>query len=137
MAGPLDDEKNKQKLNWFIAEHAPLINMHANKLKNAGYIPPDVDVDDIHMAGIHGLMDALSKYNRSTGGGKKFSSYAQSRIRGAMLDHLGKHRGVPKHIINQAKNLKSMEAQAPKQTTTQQTEPVQQPETPPKKDLPE
>lgn len=132
MAGPLDDDKNKQKLNWFIAEHAPLINMHANKLKSAGYLPPDVDVNDIHMAGVHGLMDALSKYNRQTGGGKKFSSYAQSRIRGAMLDHLSKHRGIPKHVINQAKNLRSMDAQAvkPQSTESPQSQSPQIPEKP-------
>jgi DNA-directed RNA polymerase specialized sigma subunit len=86
MAGPLDDPNNKKKLEHFLIEHAPLINLHANKLKNAGYLPPDTDMGDVHMAGVHGLMDALEKYHPDTAGGKKFTDYAHSRIRGKMLD---------------------------------------------------
>ena len=118
--GPLDDPDKKKMLEGFMVEHAPLINMHANKLKNAGFIPDGVDVTDIHMAGIHGLMDALHKYDPKAGGGKKFADYAHSRIRGSMLDHVKDHSGVPKHLITQAKNLRALESQ-PVETKTPET----------------
>lgn len=111
MAGPLDDPNNKKKLEHFLIEHAPLINFHANKLKKAGYIPPELDVNDIHMAGVHGLMDAIHKYKPDTAGGKKFTDYAHSRIHGSMLDHIKNITGVPKHLTTQAKNLRALESQ--------------------------
>lgn len=108
----LDDPENKKKLNFFMAEHAPLINMHANKLKNAGFIPKDLDINDIHMAGVYGLMDALHKYKPDTSGGKNFADYAHARIRGSMLEHVKQHTGIPKHLITQAKNLRALENKA-------------------------
>lgn len=109
MAGPLDDPDKKKHLEHFLIEHAPLINYHANKLKNAGFIPPEVELNDIHMAGVHGLMDAIHKYKPDAAGGKKFTQYAHSRIRGSMLDHIKETSGVPKHLSTQAKNLRAME----------------------------
>lgn len=115
MAGPLDDPEMKKKLEGFMVEHAPLINFHANKLKNAGFLPKDVDMTDVHMAGIHGLMDAIHKYDPKAAGGKKFTDYAHSRIRGSMLDHVKDLSGVPKHLSTQAKNLRAMESQPAEQ----------------------
>jgi len=43
------NEGTKKHLNDFIAEHAPLINLHHNKLKNAGQIPQGIEADDLHM----------------------------------------------------------------------------------------
>lgn len=101
---PLDHPENQEHLNHFVTEHAPLINLHVNKLKNAGKVPQDIDESDLHMAGYHGLMDAAHKYDSKAGA--KFSTYAGSRISGKMMDHIAEQGGVARTILKESKNLK-------------------------------
>lgn len=67
-----------------ILEHAPMIKYIANRI--ASRLPSHVDVDDLINSGVIGLIDALEKFDPSRG--IKFKSYAESRIRGAILDNL-------------------------------------------------
>jgi DNA-directed RNA polymerase specialized sigma subunit len=117
-----NDDAGKKIIGKFISDHAPVINMHANKLKRAGMIPPGIDMDDIHMAGVHGLMDAMHKFDAEYAkkNNKRFIDYAHSRIRGMMLDHVKDSGGVPKHLITRAKNLAAMASPTapPKPTAT-------------------
>lgn len=65
-------------------EHLPTVRYVARRIHER--LPQHVDLEDLVSAGIVGLIDALSKFDRS----KKvqFKSYAQFRIRGAILDSL-------------------------------------------------
>lgn len=101
---PLELPENKNKLEGFFIEHAPLINLHVGKLTNEGKIPQDFDIDALHLAGFHGLMDAAHKYNPESGA--NFQTYAQHRIRGKMLDALASHDAVPKSVRQEAKQFK-------------------------------
>jgi len=101
---PLDDPKNRAKIEQFLIEHAPTINMHVKRLKAEGKIPSHIDEGDLHMAGFHGLMDAIHKYNPEVGA--SFSTYAGRRIVGKMLDHVVEQGDVPKNLMTQAKNIK-------------------------------
>jgi len=105
---PLDDPQNQEKINHFLIEHAPLINLHFKKLMDAGHIPKESDPSDLHMAGFEGLMDALHKYDPKVG--SSFSNYAGHRIRGKMLDfaHSNYADHIPKTERIQAKKLASM-----------------------------
>jgi|SRR5581483_10190664 len=103
MASPLDDPKNKEKFNHFLIEHAPLINLHVKKLQNEGKIPEGIDVNDLHMEGFHGLVDALHKYDPKVGA--SFPTYAGRRISGKMLDYLSSLDPVGKVIRTQVKNI--------------------------------
>lgn len=116
---------DRNKFNDFLVEHAPLINMHANRLRASGMIPPHIDMADIHMAGVHGLADALDKYDPEVAKrtGKSFVDYAHSRIRGMMLDHVKDVSGVPKHLITQAKNLQALESQKKQSAPSSQQSP--------------
>ena len=105
MSNPLDDPKNKAKLEAFLIEHAPTINMHVKKLKAEGKIPQHIDDGDLHMAGFRGLMEAAHRYKPEVGA--NFSTYAGTRIRGKMLDHVAESGDIPKHLMNQAKNIKN------------------------------
>jgi RNA polymerase sigma factor for flagellar operon FliA len=113
---PLRDPKNQKKLEGFLIEHAPLINLELKKLVNAGKVHQDIDHSDLHTAGFHGLMDALHKYDPNMGA--KFSTYAVHRIRGKMLDHLVSSGDVPKTAMTQAKNLRTLEGAKPTIDTT-------------------
>ena len=98
------NDGTKKHLNDFIAEHAPLINMHHIKLKNEGNVPKDMDADDLHMAGVHGLMDALHRYDHKSEA--SFATYAGTRVRGKMLDHIASQDYIPKSVRQAAKKIK-------------------------------
>jgi len=55
-------------------------------LRFVGRIPPYVDIQDLVHAGILGLLDALEKFDE--GRGTQLKTYAEFRIRGAILDEL-------------------------------------------------
>jgi RNA polymerase sigma factor for flagellar operon FliA len=59
-------------------------------------LPPSVTVDDLIQAGVIGLIDAIDKYDprRDT----SFKTYAEFRIRGAMLDALRNLDWAPRSV---------------------------------------
>jgi len=67
-----------------VQEFLPGIRIHAARLKMR--LPPHVETDDLVSSGVVGLLDALDRYDSSRG--IKFKTYAEFRIRGAMLDYL-------------------------------------------------
>ncbi len=80
--------------NQIIIDYAPLIKYIAQKL--AARLPPNIDLDDLFSAGVIGLMDAIDKYEPSRD--NKFKTYAEFRIRGAMLDELRSQDWVPRSV---------------------------------------
>lgn len=115
----LKDPKNQKMIQDFLLEHAPLINKHINILKSKGMLPPNVDPEDLHFAGFHGLMDALHKYSHdvasrttSKEGDNPFSKYAEQRIKGKMLDHIAAQDAIPKVARIRAKNLEALKEPA-------------------------
>ena len=67
-----------------MVEHLPIVRFLARRIHER--LPQHVDMEDLVSAGVLGLMDALTKFDPE----KKvqFRSYAQFRIRGAILDSL-------------------------------------------------
>lgn len=67
-----------------LLEHLPIVRFLARRIHER--LPQHVDIEDLVSAGVVGLMDAFVKFDP----GKKvqFRSYAQFRIRGAILDSL-------------------------------------------------
>ena len=67
-----------------LLEHLPIVRFLARRIHER--LPQHVDIEDLVSAGVMGLMDAFSKFDPA----KKvqFRSYAQFRIRGAILDSL-------------------------------------------------
>ena len=67
-----------------LLEHLPAVRYIARRIHER--LPQHVELDDLVSAGIIGLIDAFGKFDH----GKKvqFKSYAQFRIRGAILDSL-------------------------------------------------
>jgi len=122
----LSDPKAKEHLNHFINEHAPTINLHVKKLKAEGRIPEDHDIDDLHMAGIHGLMHAVKHYNPALG--IKFTTYANHIIRGHMLANLSAKKDVPRTLVDQARRLKEMEKVPQPKTEVPTDKPASEPE---------
>ena len=67
-----------------LLEHLPIVRFLARRIHER--LPQHVDIEDLVSAGVVGLMDAFTKFDPD----KKvqFRSYAQFRIRGAILDSL-------------------------------------------------
>ncbi len=67
-----------------LVEHLPTVRFIARRIHER--LPQHVEIDDLVSAGIVGLIDAFSKFDRNKQ--VQFKSYAQFRIRGAILDSL-------------------------------------------------
>jgi RNA polymerase sigma factor FliA len=67
-----------------LVEHLPTVRFIARKIH--GRLPQHVELDDLISAGVVGLIDAFGKFDHSKQ--VQFKSYAQFRIRGAILDSL-------------------------------------------------
>jgi RNA polymerase sigma factor for flagellar operon FliA len=77
-----------------VLEYAPLVRHIANRL--AARLPANLDRDDLVQAGMIGLLDAIEKYD--SGREAQFRTYAEFRIKGAMLDDLRAADWVPRSV---------------------------------------
>lgn len=90
--------------NEIILEYMPTIRYMADRF--AGRLPAHISTDDLVSAGIMGLMDAVKKYN--PGKETKFKTYAEFRIKGAMLDELRAMDWVPRSVRKKASELSAV-----------------------------
>jgi RNA polymerase sigma factor for flagellar operon FliA len=82
------------QIDKVISEFAPVIRYMAQRL--AFRLPPSLDVNDLVHAGVIGLMDAIGKYDPSRE--VQFKTYAEFRIRGAMLDEIRSLDWIPRSV---------------------------------------
>ncbi len=80
------DAENLQKCtrDELLVQHLPTVRFVARRIHER--LPHHVELDDLVSAGLVGLMDAADKFDWSRQ--VQFKSYAQFRIRGAILDSL-------------------------------------------------
>jgi RNA polymerase sigma factor FliA len=81
-----------------IKEYAPMIKYVANRI--AMRLPPHIEVDDLISVGVIGLIDAIEKFDPTRGA--KFKTYAEFRVRGAILDELRSLDWVPRSVRQKA-----------------------------------
>lgn len=77
-----------------LKHYAPMVKRLAHHL--LAKLPANVEYDDMIQAGMIGLMDALGRYEE--GQGTQFETYANQRIRGAMLDELRNNDWLPRSV---------------------------------------
>ncbi|MCU1312087.1 MAG: fliA [Candidatus Angelobacter sp.] len=84
-----------------LLEQLPQVKFIARRIHDR--LPPHVELDDLVNAGVIGLMDAMKKYDPA----KKvmFKSYAQFRIRGAILDSLREMDWSPRILRKKARRI--------------------------------
>ena len=81
-----------------VLEYAPLVRQIANRL--AARLPDSLDRDDLVQAGMIGLLDAMEKFDPTREA--QFRTYAEFRIKGAMLDDLRAVDWVPRSVRENA-----------------------------------
>jgi RNA polymerase sigma factor for flagellar operon FliA len=105
---PANGKKKKTAMNLeerdtLIEEFLPKIKYTARRLSMK--LPPHIDVEDLISCGITGLLDAIDRFD--PGKNVKFSTFAEFRIRGAMLDYLREIDWCPRSVRQKANNLQS------------------------------
>ena len=87
--------------NALINETLPLIKHIAHRV--ATRLPSNVELRDLINAGVLGLMDAIEKFDPERN--VKFKTYAEVRIRGAILDSLRNLDWAPRSLRKKSKDL--------------------------------
>ena len=87
----------------FIEAHVDLVRYLA--LRIAGRLPAGVDIDDLIHDGIVGLIDAVDRFDP----GRKvlFRTYAETRVRGAILDGLRRRDWRPRSVRSRRRDVDS------------------------------
>lgn len=92
-----------------IARHyAPKVKYLANRLK--ARLPRNIDLGELISAGSMGLVESFSKFKPQMG--VKFDTYAENRIKGAMLDELRRMDWFPRSLRQRVRQLDAAIMQA-------------------------
>jgi len=94
-------EANSQTENALVERYLPLVRYAVGRL--AMTLPDHVDRDDLHSAGLVGLLQSLRNYDPASG--TSFEGYARLRIRGAMLDELRRMDWVPRTVHEKSRKI--------------------------------
>ena len=90
-----------------VLDHIGVMKYVVNRI--SAHLPSHVDREDLIQAGLLGLLDAAEKYEPERG--IKFKTYAELRVRGAVLDYLRKIDWVPRNVRKRAREIQRIYAQ--------------------------
>jgi RNA polymerase sigma factor for flagellar operon FliA len=96
-----------EKRNQMIVEYLPLVKFIASRI--ASRLPQHIEMGDLVNSGIIGLIDAIEKFDASRK--IKFKTYAEFRIKGAILDELRALDWVPRSTRQKASRLEKAYAE--------------------------
>lgn len=99
-------------------EYLPLVKIIAQK--TVSRLPHNIEISDLISVGMIGLLKAWENYDPKQG--FQFNTFAEHRIRGAMLDELRRQDWMPRSLRTKEKKLskaiKKVEARTGKKATT-------------------
>ncbi|MBF0175610.1 MAG: FliA/WhiG family RNA polymerase sigma factor [Magnetococcales bacterium] len=111
MQSPADPDFSSTHEAWaglsrekIIMKYAPIVKYVAGRISMR--LPQSVDVDDLYQVGILGLIDAVAKFDPERG--IKFQTYAEFRVRGAILDELRSMDWVPRGVRHAATQIQDI-----------------------------
>jgi len=100
-------QSDRQNRDAMIEGHLPQVKFMAMRL--AAKLPPWVELNDLVGAGVLGLLDAVDKYDSTKGG--MFKTYAEMRVRGAILDSLRDLDWAPRSMRRRAREVEAAYSQ--------------------------
>lgn len=86
-----------------VLEYLPMVRGIAKRIHQR--LPRNVEIDDLVSAGFLGLMEAYVRFSPSKNIG--FASYANFRVRGAILDSLRTADWAPRHLRRQGREVRA------------------------------
>jgi RNA polymerase sigma factor FliA len=87
----------------YIKQYSPLVKRMAHQM--LAKLPASVELDDMIQAGMIGLMDAMSRFEECQG--TQFETFANQRIKGAMLDELRAGDWLPRSARKAQRDIES------------------------------
>jgi RNA polymerase sigma factor for flagellar operon FliA len=96
-------QPQKQMQEEEIAAHLSMVRFLARRIHER--LPSHVELEELVGAGVLGLMDAYKKFNPEKK--VKFRSYAQFRVRGAILDSLRTLDWSPRELRRRAREIEA------------------------------
>jgi RNA polymerase sigma factor for flagellar operon FliA len=94
------DRDNREQI---IKDYVPLVKFVAHRISSR--LSSHVELDDLIHSGILGLMDAIEKFEPARN--IKFKTYAELRIKGAILDGLRDLDWVPRSLRRKKKDIET------------------------------
>ena len=91
---PAARQAYEERREALIKEFAPTIKYLASRL--AVRLPSYLDAEDLFSVGLIGLLNAFDRYDPTREA--KFKTYAEYRIRGAMLDEIRSMDWIPRSV---------------------------------------
>ena len=92
-----------QDRETLITSHLPKVKYLADRM--AAKLPPSVEREDLYGAGVLGLIDAVERFDAARG--VAFTTFAEMRVRGAMLDSLRALDWASRSARRRAKELQN------------------------------
>ena len=87
--------------NQLVESYLPMIQCIARRISSR--LPANIQYSDLISSAVIGLMDAIQKYDPTRN--NKFKTYAEFRVRGAILDALRAQDWTPRSIRDKAKRI--------------------------------
>ena len=94
-------ERTKEERDTLILEHLPQVNWIAIRIHEK--LPSGIELEDLISAGVIGLLAAVDNYDPSHGASLR--TYAEYKIRGAILDSIRGLDGIPSHKRKRVKQV--------------------------------
>lgn len=98
--------QENQLRDRLVVNYSPLVKYVASRV--GARVPGAVEQEDMISWGVLGLLDAIETYDPNRPGKRaKFESYAISKIRWAILDHLRSQDWVPRRVRLRAQEIEA------------------------------
>lgn len=94
-------QQTQNKNERIAVEYAPVVKHIALKL--SARLPSGFELDDLIQAGMIGLLEAIERFDPKRG--VKFKTFAEFRVRGAMLDELRARDWIPRSVRDNSSKL--------------------------------
>ena len=101
-------ERSAQEREALVLGHLPQVNWIALRIHEK--LPVTVELDDLISAGVLGLLAAIDNYDPRYNASLK--TYAECKIRGAILDSIRGLDGIPSHKRKRVKQVQQAIARA-------------------------
>ena len=92
---------NQAERDRLVMEHMPTVRFIARRMHQG--VPQHVDLEEMVSAGVVGLIDAVQKFDHAKQ--VQFKSYAQFRIRGAILDSMRESDWSPRELRRKSRAI--------------------------------
>jgi len=100
---PTVDDDSALRREALVMQHLPQVRLIARRIHE--YLPPNISLDDLISTGVVGLLCAIDNFNPSLN--VQLNTYAEHRIRGAIIDSLREMDWAPRDRRKRARLIEA------------------------------